>query len=248
MTRDCFMELGIEFIIIFLLATFQAMFGVGLLLFGTPIFLLIGYDFESTLVLLLPISISISFLQIFYQKNSIRSLVLEYNIFCLPFLIIFLVIAIKLKDALDAKLYVSIFLIITSLIILNKNRIVRSDKFLLKYRKVYLIIIGAIHGFTNMGGGFLSIFSTLINGGDRVLTRKYISYGYFVMGSIQYLTILLIGSNNVDFIKLYYIFLALVLFFPCQMVFNKLNDQLFMKIINYIALTFGIVALIMSLK
>jgi len=248
MTRDCFMELGIEFIIIFLLATFQAMFGVGLLLFGTPIFLLIGYDFESTLVLLLPISISISFLQIFYQKNSIRSLVLEYNIFCLPFLIIFLVIAIKLKDALDAKLYVSIFLIITSLIILNKNRIVRSDKYLLKYRKVYLIIIGAIHGFTNMGGGFLSIFSTLINGGDRVLTRKYISYGYFVMGSIQYLTILLIGSNNVDFIKLYYIFLALVLFFPCQMVFNKLNDQLFMKIINYIALTFGIVALIMSLK
>ena len=242
------MELGIEFIIIFLLATFQAMFGVGLLLFGTPIFLLIGYDFESTLVLLLPISISISFLQIFYQKNSIRSLVLEYNIFCLPFLIIFLVIAIKLKDALDAKLYVSIFLIITSLIILNKNRIVRSDKFLLKYRKVYLIIIGAIHGFTNMGGGFLSIFSTLINGGDRVLTRKYISYGYLVMGSIQYVTILLIGSNNVDFIKLYYIFLALVLFFPCQKVFNKLNDQIFIKIINYIALTFGIVALIMSLK
>jgi len=105
------MELGLELIIIFLLATFQAMFGVGLLLFGTPIFLLIGYDFESTLVLLLPISISISFLQIFYQKNSIRSLVLEYNIFCLPFLTLFLVIAINLKDALGAKLYVSIFLI-----------------------------------------------------------------------------------------------------------------------------------------
>jgi uncharacterized membrane protein YfcA len=242
------MELVIEFIIIFFLAIFQALFGVGLLLFGTPIFLLIGYDFESTLVLLLPISISISFLQIFYQKNSIRSLVLEYNIFCLPFLTLFLVIAISLKDALDAKLYVSIFLIITSLIILNKNRIIHSDKYLLKYRKVYLILIGAIHGFTNMGGGFLSIFSTLINGGDRVLTRKYISYGYFVMGVIQYVTILLIGSNNVDFIKLYYIFLALVLFFPCQRVFNKLNDQLFMKIINYIALAFGIVALMMSLK
>ena len=242
------MELVIEFLIIFFLAIFQALFGVGLLLFGTPIFLLIGYDFESTLVLLLPISISISFLQIFYQKNSIRSLVLEYNIFCLPFLTLFLVIAISLKEALDAKLYVSIFLIITSLIIMNKNRIVQSDKYILKYRKVYLIVIGAIHGFTNMGGGFLSIFSTLINGGDRVLTRKYISYGYFVMGVIQYFTILLIGSNNVDFIKLFYIFLALVLFFPCQKLFNKINDQLFMKIINYIALAFGIVALMMSIK
>ena len=242
------MELVIEFIIIFFLAIFQALFGVGLLLFGTPIFLLIGYDFESTLVLLLPISISISFLQIFYQKNSIRSLVLEYNIFCLPFLTLFLVIAISIKEALDAKLYVSIFLIITSLIIMNKNRIVQSDKYILKYRKVYLIVIGAIHGFTNMGGGFLSIFSTLINGGDRVLTRKYISYGYFVMGMIQYVTILLIGSNNVDFIKLFYIFLALVLFFPCQKLFNKINDQLFIKIINYIALAFGIVALMMSIR
>ena len=41
------MELGLELIIIFLLATFQAMFGVGLLLFGTPIFLLIRNAFVS---------------------------------------------------------------------------------------------------------------------------------------------------------------------------------------------------------
>lgn len=238
----------IEFIIIFFLAAFQSLFGVGLLLFGTPIFLLIGYDFQSTLVLLLPISISISFLQIFYQRSSIRSLVSEYNIFCLPFLVLFLVIAIKLRDTVDLKLYVSIVLIITSLVILNKNRFIKNDKFLLKYRKIYLILIGTIHGFTNMGGGFLSIFSTLVNGGDRVLTRKYISYGYLVMGVIQYVTILWIGSGSVDFTKLYYIILSLLLFFPCQKIFNKVNDQLFIKLINYIALAFGIVALIISLK
>jgi uncharacterized membrane protein YfcA len=242
------MELVIEFIIIFLLTIFQSLFGVGLLLFGTPIFLFIGYSFETTLFLLLPISISISFLQIVYQKSSIKSLVLEYNIFCLPFLVLFLIIAITLKDMIDIRIYVSIFLIITSLIILNKNRIIRRDKYLLKYRKIYLILIGSIHGLTNMGGGFLSVFSTLINGGDRVLTRKYISYGYFVMGILQYTTILFIGLNNIDFTKLYYVFLVLFLFFPSQKIFNKLNDQLFIKIINYIALTFGIIGLIMSLK
>ena len=130
------MELVIELIIIFLLATFQSLFGVGLLLFGTPIFLFVGYDFESTLVLLLPISISISFLQIFYQRSSIKSLVSEYNIFCLPFLVLFLVIAINLRDTVNIRIYVSIFLIITSLIILNKDRIIRREKYLLKYRKV----------------------------------------------------------------------------------------------------------------
>ena len=121
------MELVIEFIIIFLLAIFQSLFGVGLLLFGTPIFLFVGYDFESTLVLLLPISISISFLQIFYQRSSIKSLVSEYNIFCLPFLVLFLVLAITLRDMVDIRIYVSILLIITSLIILNKNRIIRRE-------------------------------------------------------------------------------------------------------------------------
>ena len=242
------MELIIEFIIIFVLAVFQSVFGVGLLLFGTPTFLFIGYDFESTLVLLLPVSISISFLQIIYQKSSIQSLVSEYNLFCLPFLVLFLVIAINLGDIVDIRIYVSIFLIISSIVILNKNRIVRMNKYLLKYRKFYLVLIGSIHGFTNMGGGFLSLFSTLVNGEDRVLTRNYISYGYFVMGCIQYITILFIGLNNIDFTKLFYVFLPLVLFSPSQKIFNKIDNQLFMKIINFVALIFGIVVLIISLE
>jgi uncharacterized membrane protein YfcA len=242
------MELIIEFIIIFVLAVFQSVFGVGLLLFGTPTFLFIGYDFESTLVLLLPVSISISFLQIIYQKSSIQSLVSEYNLFCLPFLVLFLVIAINLGDIVDIRIYVSIFLIISSIVILNKNRIVRMNKYLLKYRKFYLVLIGSIHGFTNMGGGFLSLFSTLVNGEDRVLTRNYISYGYFVMGCIQYITILFIGLNSIDFTKLYYVCLPLVLFSPSQKIFNKIDNQLFMKIINFVALIFGIVALIINLE
>jgi hypothetical protein len=241
------MELVIEFIIIFVLAGFQSVFGVGLLLFGTPIFLFIGYDFESTLILLLPISISISFLQIIYQKSSIKSLVSEYNLFCLPFLVLFLVVAINLGSIVDIRIYVSIFLIISSIVILNKNRIVRMNKYLLKYRKFYLVLIGSIHGFTNMGGGFLSLFSTLVNGEDRVSTRDYISYGYFVMGCIQYITISFIGLNNIDYTKLYYVCLPLVLFFPSQKIFNKINNQLFTKIINFVALIFGIVALIICL-
>ena len=243
------MELIIEFFIVSVLALFQSVFGVGLLLFGTPTFLFIGYDFESTLVLLLPVSIAVSFLQIINQKSSIKSLVVsEYNLFCLPFMLLFLVIAIKLGDILDIRLYVSILLIISSMVVLNKNRIILLNKYLLKYRKLYLVLIGSIHGLTNMGGGFLSLFSALVNGGDRVLTRNYISYGYFVMGSIQLTTILVIGLSNVDLTKLYYVCLPLILFFPSQKIFNKIDNQLFIKLINYIALIFGIIALTISLQ
>ena len=53
-------ELILEFIIILFLCFFQSIFGVGLLLFGTPTFLLIGYDFVTTLAYILPLSITIS--------------------------------------------------------------------------------------------------------------------------------------------------------------------------------------------
>jgi uncharacterized membrane protein YfcA len=241
------MELIIEFIIIFILSVVQSIFGVGLLLFGTPIFLFIGYSFETTLTVLLPVSICISFLQITYQKNPIKSLIYEYNIFCLPFLMAFLVIAISIQTSIDIKIHVSILLIISSILILNKNKIIFINEYLLRYRKLCLIIIGSIHGATNMGGGFLSIFSTIVHGEDRELTRNYISYGYFTMGIIQYSIIICIGSHIIDFTKLYYVFLPLVLFFPSQKIFYKIDNQIFAKIINYFALIFGLVALVINL-
>ena len=42
----------------------QSVFGVGVLLFGTPLLLLLGYDFIDALIVLLPIYIAINALQI----------------------------------------------------------------------------------------------------------------------------------------------------------------------------------------
>ena len=242
------MEITIEIILIFVLSIFQSVFGVGLLLFGTPIFLLNGYSFETTLVILLPVSIFISFLQIISHKKFTKSLISEYNHFCLPFLVMFLIIAVNTVNLINIKICVSILLIISSLIVLNKNRIHFIKKYILKYRKLSLIFIGCIHGFTNMGGGFLSVFSALVNGEDKKLTRNYISYGYFTMGIIQFITILCIGLNNINFTKLYYVLLPLIIFFPSQKIYVKIDSQTFIKMINYFAFVFGAFALILSLK
>ena len=242
------MELIIEFIIILILSVLQSVFGVGLLFFGTPIFLLIGYNFESTLSVLLPVSISISFLQIIRQKVFIKSHINEFNIFCLPALFVFLFITIKIGNAIDIKPYVSILLIISSIIILNSNRIILVNEKFLRHRNLVLVFIGVIHGFTNMGGGFLSVFSTLLHTGDKNLSRSYIAYGYCTMGIIQYVVILLFGTKNIDLTKLFYILIPLILFFPSQRLFNRMDDELFMKLINYFALVFGIISLIVIFK
>ena len=241
------MEVFWEFIIILILSLFQSLFGIGLLLIGTPIFLFIGYDFESTLALLLPISVTISFLQIMYEKSSIRSLASEFNIFCLPYLVIFLLLVINLGNVIEIRTYVAAALIMSSILILNKNRFIKIDTFILKYRKLSLVFIGTVHGFTNMGGSFLSMFSTLVTA-DRESARKYIAFGYLVMGTLQYITLLIFGTRHIDLDNLYYVIVPLVVFFPTQNLFKKVDDSLFMNIITYIALIFGFLVLGSSLK
>ena len=56
----------------------------------------------------MPVSITISILQFFKSKVKDKKFINEYNLFCLPFLIIFLIIALKFKYILDFKFLVAI--------------------------------------------------------------------------------------------------------------------------------------------
>ena len=48
----------------------QSLYGVGLLIFGTPILLILGLEFTTVLGLLLPSSVLLSILQIMDTKNQ----------------------------------------------------------------------------------------------------------------------------------------------------------------------------------
>ena len=237
----------LEFLIIFSLCIFQSIFGVGLLLFGTPAFLMLDYSFISTLMTILPVSITISFFQIINKKNLNKDQMREFNLQSLPFLFIFLMLSIY-TDLIDIKLCVSILLIISSLITLSENKIIKWRKYILDYKKYLLMFIGSIHGYTNMGGGFLSIFSSIIHENNKFLARGFIAYGYFIMGIVQYATILFFGKKELEITNLYYVIIPLVVFLPSQKIFSNINNVSFKKIIGYIALTYGTVSVIILLK
>ena len=71
------MDIFFEVIIVVILIAIQSVFGVGLLLFGTPSFLLFGYDFANTINILMPISITISSLQFFKSNVSDKKFLSE---------------------------------------------------------------------------------------------------------------------------------------------------------------------------
>ena len=240
------MDFFLENLILLVLIIIQSIFGIGLLLLGTPTFLLLGYDFSTTLNFLLPSSIVISYLQFTSLKIPSKKIIFEYNIYCLPFLVLFLVLALNFKEILNFKFYVAIILITSSLLALNKNTFSLLRKNILKYKKLILIFIGSVHGLTNMGGGFLTIFSSLINNSDKRLTRYFISYGYLIMGLLQYFILILLEYKDLNFSKIYSIFLVLIVYFPSQRIFKKVNDLLFSKIISVIALFYGIIIIILN--
>ena len=235
-----------EILIVLILISIQSVFGVGLLLFGTPSFLLFGYDFANTINILMPVSITISALQFFRSKINDVNFLKEYNLFCLPFLVLFLIIALKYKDFFDFKFLVAILLIISSILILNKKRFSNFKATFFKLKKFVLVGIGCVHGLTNMGGSFLAIYSTLVSKNVKELARYYICYGYLIMGILQYIIVLSLNFKNLEFTKLYYVLLSIIIYFPAQKLFENIDDKKFSKFLNLIALFYGLIILMIN--
>ena len=88
------------YIIFFFLTTIQSILGVGILVLGTPLFLIIGIDFIDILALLLPISLITSFGNIIYFKKIKKSINIKIDketrklffLVCLPSIFIGLLI------------------------------------------------------------------------------------------------------------------------------------------------------------
>tara|TARA_B100000767_G_scaffold270355_1_gene293871 strand:- start:1003 stop:1713 length:711 start_codon:yes stop_codon:yes gene_type:complete len=233
----------IELLIITLLSIFQSVFGIGLLLIGTPTFLLIGYNFFDVLNLLLPFSITISLLQVIYSKD----IDLEFNkkilLYCIPALILALSILVKYENNIDFILLISFTIIFFSIINLSKfkNTIFNNNKRI----NLGLIILGLMHGFTNLGGSFFTLICASINKEKRII-RQNIASGYLIFGAIQLLFIN-IFYKTLTASNLYYLYIPIISFLIAQYFYNKINNELFSKILNVTILLYGIYILINNL-
>ena len=133
----------------------QSIFGVGVLLFGTPLLLLLGYDFVDALGVLLPVFIAISALQVLRHYEDVDTgfykNVLVYSI---PLVVLFLVLVTTVK--INISLVIGGLLIFVAL----KNFSTAIDRALqsvVKYERIYLMAMGLVHGVSNLGGSMLTV-------------------------------------------------------------------------------------------
>ena len=227
----------IELLIIIFLSIFQSLFGIGLLLIGTPTFLLLGYNFFNVLNILLPFSITISLLQVIYSKETDPRFNMRILLYCIPSLIFALSILTEYQNNIDFILLISFTIIFFSIINLSKfKNIIFNDSN--KRINIGLIFLGLIHGFTNLGGSFFTLICANINK-NKKLIRHNIASGYLILGISQLLFINIFYETLVVS-NLYYLYIPIISFFIAQYFYNKINSQLFLKILNITMLLYGI--------
>ncbi|NOQ34267.1 MAG: hypothetical protein GQ569_00035 [Methylococcaceae bacterium] len=209
----------------------QSIFGVGVLLFGTPLLLLLGYDFTNALGVLLPISIAINCLQVIKHYQHIDlDFYKKVLIYTIPLVILFLIIGVSNK--INIGLLVGAFLVFVAL--KNSVRKIETalDK-LVKYERSYLAVMGLIHGLTNLGG---SLLTAIVHGKnyDKDQTRVTVAICYATFAVFQLITLFLLDvpsllslSDHASFLQVGVIVFLLTEEILYTQIDNKRYTQIF---------------------
>ena len=177
--------------LLIVLSVVQSIFGMGILIFGTPTLLLLGYDFVSTISTLIPASIVISFLQVISVVSSDKSKVaISRNLYwlCLPGIALGLWLV-------EAKSFGSWFsymigatLIISALFRLSHRLNIWLSQTVKNHLMAYHVIMGLVHGITNLGGAFLAVMAASLYQ-DKASIRYTVAHYYLAFGVIQIIVI-----------------------------------------------------------
>jgi len=228
------------YLVVLVCSMIQSVIGVGLLVFGTPTLLVLGHSFESTLSIVLPCSITISLLQVFESVNDNKSYLKDFGIFALVPTALALGFVLAFPDLLDPKKVVASLLIITGILRFFKPAQNLLVTFIKKYKKSYLLLMGLIHGFSNMGGGLLTIYSSSVSQGkDRI--RSHIAAGYLAWGILQYLILLFKSPQYLSLKTLAYVGIAFVVYKSVGVkLFKFTSDFVYQHLITFLIFCYGI--------
>lgn len=161
-------------------ATIQSLFGVGVLLFGTPVLLVLDYPFLTALSILLPVSLTINLLQVGKHYRLIdRSFYRTMVLFAIPFVIGCLVVVAKAKVNIGAVVGVLLVLVALKSVWPKVEAMLAAA---VRYERTSFVAMGIVHGLTNLGG---SLLTALVHGKNydkdvaRVTTA--VCYGTFAL-------------------------------------------------------------------
>ena len=230
-------------IIIAVFSIVQSIFGVGLLLFGTPTLLLLGYSYSETLWLLLPCSVTISLIQVVNDYKLIEAKKRAVYL-VIPTLVLGLAFVIIYANGINMTRIVGVLLLLIGVIRFSSKLQALLSSMVKKHIQIYYIIIGVVHGVSNMGGGPLSILMSTIYSKKEII-RANVAFIYLILAIFQLVVLSIISNTSLRGEVIWLIPISLVSYiFTSKFISSKVNDKKHTFILNVMVLVYGVLAVI----
>ncbi len=234
--------------VIAVLSVVQSIFGMGILVFGTPTLLLMGYDFITTLSYLLPASFAVSLLQVIAAKtgktdNPPISRYL-YQL-CLPGIGAGLWLTEAGPLASWTNLLVGGTLLASALVRFWAPSQKLLGILLEKHLPTYHLIMGVTHGLTNLGGALLAILASGTSS-DKQVIRHTISHYYLAFSTIQMLFLAAVmGRHDILIANLPAAAVsAMVYLFIGKRVFSRTSNPVYNMALSVFIGLYGVIVLL----
>ena len=226
----------------------QSIVGVGVLLLGTPFLLILNFSIVEIFFILLPISIITSLLNLLIMnfsdkkdRKSTKEELKKFFIICIPSIFVGLLILKFFESLINFKLFVSLIIILSLIIIILKDKIKYKINF---FRISILFSIGIVHGLSNSGGTLMSLALTANNKKDYA--RLNTTFFYLMLAIFQYLLTVLIFFDKYIYlndIKMIGI-ITLGVFVGNLMNYYLQSTTLYRMIVNILAMLSSVILLI----
>jgi len=230
-------------IIIAVFSVVQSIFGVGLLLFGTPTLLLLGYSYSETLWLLLPCSVTISLIQVVNDYKLIEAKKRAVYL-VIPTLVLGLALVVTYENGINLTRIVGVLLLLIGVIRFSSKLQALLSSTVKKHIQIYYIIIGVVHGISNMGGGPLSILMSTIYSKKEII-RANVAFIYLILAMFQLVVLSIISNTSLRSEVMLLIPISLASYiFTSKFISSEVNDKKYTFILNVMVLVYGVLAVI----
>lgn len=226
------------FILITILSIFQSIAGVGILVLGTPILILYGFDIVEVMIFLLPLSIINSIVNFLYLFKFRKGIKIDVNMgkyfffICLPSVFVGLFFLKKFMNYINFNLLICIviwFVLILSF--LNKEK-----SFSEGLKKIIIFVTGLLHGVTNSGGSLLSLLIIKSYDKDVDYKRFQIIFFYLLLAAFQLFSIIFIFKRDYfQAFNYYYFFPTLVGIIIGNYLANSINNDQLKTLVKLLA-------------
>ena len=162
----------------------------------------------------------------------------------IPTLVLGLALVVTYENGINITRIVGVLLLLIGVIRFSSKLQALLGLMVKKHIQIYYIIIGVVHGISNMGGGPLSILMSTIYSKKEII-RANIAFIYLILAISQIVVLSIISNASLRSEVMWLIPISLVSYvFTSKFISSKVNNNKFAFILNVMVLVYGILAII----